>query len=248
MGDGFGFLRNEARGGLHRSGRRRGIGQRRGDGGGWGRFLGLELEVEQGGEGMIENAPQTGFLPMELVEGAGVRAVGIGAGEIGASGGGLIGEEIAGDFEMLADADGAQVGLERQDAIEAPLGVLNGFEDGGFLRVGGLKRLAEPGAESVVGGGVLMGEDGGLAIGAVAQSVPAGAVLALGGAGAGGVGSVLAVDRSAVGRCGWVGWRMRAWLWVPLDLEFRAAGGGWIWGWAGKSFGWRGKFVFGGCE
>ena len=142
----------------------------------------LGLDFAELVQGFLELAGESLAVQTEGGEGA----VGVDDVEVDAS---LLGGWVGGAVE--------ERGFELRDAIEAPGGVgefLGELGFGGGCRFVFVEELA---AVLLVGGGILSGEDGGLAGEAVSGRVEGGTLFSGGGAGAGGMLGVGAIDRSS---------------------------------------------------
>ena len=81
---------------------------------------------------------------------------------------------------------GVEFGLGAPEALEGPLAADEFIDVDALLGEGGAEAEVVGGDESVVGGTVFAGEDGGVGVDAGLEGIEAGGGLALGGLGAGG--------------------------------------------------------------
>src|SRR5271165_4043466 len=141
----------------------------------------------------------------------------------GAGGSGAIVWRVDLIFE-IDGAEGEQGLLHSAEAVETPGAVGDGLDQLALHSGLGLEVVEEAAAEFVVGGAVFGGDDDGLAGEAVAEGVHAGALLALGGARAGGMVShillVLSVDDFGPRLCKLLGQNCMA----RLNFSFRVQG------------------------
>ena len=152
------------------------------------------LEVAELVEDAVELAGEALLAGAEGGEGAGLFGEALGDGEVGV--GGIGGREVGGGF---GESGCEELGLERGDAVEAPGGVGEGLDEVFFEGADGQEFIDEAAAVELVGGGVLGGQDGGVAEEAVAERVEGGALLAGVGAGASGELGVFAIGGGAAG-------------------------------------------------